>query len=110
MIRFNYYLQTALLIIAVCLLVVPIMVLYFQFLVGVIQMIVSTILLVKKQTRTRLIKIHWFSSVMVLAFFGILTKYNMLGEGVYWVMLIGIPWALAVLFWYASRQLYKSVG
>lgn len=110
MIRINYYLQTALLIIAACLLVVPIMVLYFQFLVGCIQMIISTILLVKKQTRTRLVKIHWLTSVVVLVAFGLLTKYNLLNESIYWVMLISIPWALAILFWYASRQLYKSQG
>ncbi len=108
MIRFNYYLQTTLLVIALCLVVMPYMLLYFQFLVGVIQMVMSTILLIRRTSRTELIRIHWFSSVTVLILLAGLAKLDMLNDNLYWTILIGIPWALAIFFWFASRQLYKN--
>jgi hypothetical protein len=88
--------------------VMPFMLLYFQFLVGIIQMIMSTILFIRQSSRTQLIRIHWFSSVTVLILLAGLAKLDVLSDNLYWIILIGIPWMLAIMFWYASRLLYKA--
>lgn len=107
MLKFNFYLQTILLIIALALLALPVWLLYYQFLIGAVQMILSTVFLLTPKWRNRLVVIHWCASVVVLSSFFFL-KGVVDGTVFFWVFLVAIPWSLAVFFWYVSYRMYKS--
>ena len=104
--KFNSYLQSVIVVIAIgmsLLLFVDDELIFtlavFQLFVGILQYVQSLLFVIFAKTRNRYGIIHLIASTIFLFIYATSEDTEL------WGMLI--PWGLAVLFWYASWDLYR---
>lgn len=87
-------------------------VLVMEFLIGAYQYIVSSYLMIKGLPGTNLLKMHWKLSTLnlVVIFVVVNAELGSLQYPLIVTVVFILPWTLAILFWYVSFQLYKSIG
>ncbi len=111
MIRLHFYLQCVLCAVAI-LLALPMLfgyetfvfLFYWQFLVGIVQYFASVSFALQSKYRTLPGLIHLGVSTLYLI---VLLAWSNTGDGeLFWFLLFGFPWSLAVVHWYVSYKLF----
>jgi len=109
MIKFNYWLQSAIMITAIALAIAGLIentyrayLLYLQMFTGLLQVVASMIFNIIKRFRSALSQMHLMLASALLLFLGVVKPE----QGII-ILVFVIPWILAVLFWYVSYKLYK---
>ncbi len=83
-----------------------IMLAFTQVVVGIVQFIGSSILMIQFKAGNRRVNVHWFGSLLLIGAIVLATAFKV-NDVLIRVLIFGAPWVLALYFWYLCR-LYRD--
>lgn len=79
-----------------------IMLAFTQIIVGIVQFVGSSMLMIKYKAGNLRVNLHWFGSILLIGVI-ILAITLKLNDVLIRVLLFGAPWSLALYFWYLCK-------